>query len=157
MFLSRPAVRLSRHNGLRLASTQIASLLQKKPDDVVITFAKRTAIGRVKKGQLKENPIDEIMQALFKATLEKTGLDPRKIDDICVGTCHPPSPLYVSRAAALAAGIPHTVPVSTVNRLCSSGLMAIRSIAHSIQAGEVKLGVAVGAESMTLKSVVSFL
>jgi len=59
-------------------------------------------------------------------------------------------PLYVSRAAALAAGIPDSVPISTVNRLCSSGLMAIRNIAHSIRAGEISLGVAVGVESMSL-------
>jgi acetyl-CoA acetyltransferase len=71
----------------------------------------------------------------------------------CEGTCHPPSPLYVSRAAALAAGIPDSVPVSTVNRLCSSGLMAIRNIAHSIRAGEISIGVAVGVESMSVKSV----
>jgi acetyl-CoA acetyltransferase len=100
--------------------------------------------------------------------LEKAKLDPAKIDDICVGkplqvlpradqyltwagTCHPPSPLYVSRAAALAAGIPHDVPISTVNRLCSSGLMAIRNIAHAIQSRETSIGLAVGAENMTLK------
>ncbi|KAG6842625.1 hypothetical protein C0991_000152 [Blastosporella zonata] len=118
----------------------LAAILQKNPDDVVITFAKRTPVGRAKKGQFRDAP----------ATLEKTKLDPSKIDDICVGTCHPPSPLYVSRAAALAAGIPHDVPISTVNRLCSSGLMAIRSIAHSIQAGETSLGLAVGVESMSL-------
>lgn len=68
-----------------------------------------------------------------------------------IGTCHPPSPLYVSRAAAIAAGIPAEVPVSTVNRLCSSGLMAIRNIAHDIQSGEASLGIAVGAESMSQK------
>jgi acetyl-CoA acetyltransferase len=106
----------------------------------------------------------------FQATLERTKLDPSKIDDICVGgifsfsntsyldcgfvgTCHPPSPLYTSRAAALASGIPHDVSISAVNRLCSSGLMAIRSIAHSIQAGETSLGLALGVESMSLKYV----
>ncbi|KAH9082181.1 Thiolase, N-terminal domain-containing protein [Lactarius deliciosus] len=137
----------------RMASTVSSSrahLLQKKDDDVVITFAKRTAMGRAKKGQLKDVPVDELLHALFKATLEKTRLDPSEIGDICVGTCHPPSPLYVSRAAALAAGIPDSVPISTVNRLCSSGLMAIRNIAHSIRAGEISLGVAVGVESMSL-------
>ncbi|EIM92442.1 3-ketoacyl-CoA thiolase [Stereum hirsutum FP-91666 SS1] len=137
----------------RAASTQArgkAALLQKNPDDVVITFAKRTAMGRAKKGQLKDTPVDELLHALFKATLEKTRLDPSKVDDICVGTCHPPSPLYVSRAAALAAGFPDKVPISTINRLCSSGLMAIRSIAHDIQSGEIELGLAVGVESMSL-------
>jgi acetyl-CoA acyltransferase 1 len=131
-------------------SSSRAQLLQKKDDDVVITFAKRTAMGRAKKGQLKDVPVDELLYALFKATLERTGLNPSEIGDICVGTCHPPSPLYISRAAALAAGIPESVPISTVNRLCSSGLMAIRNIAHSIQAGEISLGVAVGVESMSL-------
>ena len=67
------------------------------------------------------------------------------------GTCHPPSPLYVSRAAAIAAGIPASVSISTINRLCSSGLMAIRNIAYSIQAKEATLGIAVGVESMSLK------
>lgn len=74
-----------------------------------------------------------------------------------LGNCHQSSPLYVSRAAALAAGIPDSIPISTVNRLCSSGLMAIRNIAHAIQSGETSLGVAVGVESMSLKSVVSLL
>ncbi|KAJ7103493.1 3-ketoacyl-CoA thiolase [Mycena belliarum] len=138
---------------MRSASTHaprgLAAILQKNPDDVVITFAKRTAMGRAKKGQLKDTSVDELLQALFKATLEKTRLDPSKIDDICVGTCHPPSPLYVSRSAALAAGIPNKVPISTVNRLCSSGLMAIRTIAHAIQAGETSIGVAVGVDSMS--------
>ncbi|KAI0793471.1 3-ketoacyl-CoA thiolase [Abortiporus biennis] len=126
------------------------AILEKKPGDVVITFAKRTAMGRAKKGQLKDVPVDELMHALFNATLQHTKLDPSKIDDICVGTCHPPSPLYASRAAALAAGIPASVPISTTNRLCSSGLQAIRNIAHSIEAGECSLGLAVGVESMSM-------
>lgn len=128
----------------------LRGILQKNPDDVVITFAKRTATGKTKRGQFKDVPVDEMMQALLKATLEKTGLDPRKIDDICVGTCHPPSPAYASRAAALAAGIPHDVPVTSLNRLCASGLMAIRYIAHAIQSREISLGIAIGVENMTL-------
>ena len=44
----------------------LAQVLEKKPDDVVVTFAKRTAIGRAKKGQLKDSPVDEILKALFK-------------------------------------------------------------------------------------------
>ncbi|KAI0078912.1 3-ketoacyl-CoA thiolase [Panus rudis PR-1116 ss-1] len=150
--LSRVAFRArpSHARTLSTAARGLPALLNKKPDDVVITFAKRTALGRAKKGQLKDVPVDELMHALFKATLQKTKLDPAKIEDICVGTCHPPSPLYVSRAAALAAGIPAEVPISTVNRLCSSGLQSIRSIAHAVQTGEISLGVAVGVESMTL-------
>ncbi|PBL01034.1 3-ketoacyl-CoA thiolase [Armillaria gallica] len=138
----------------RAASTHaprgLSAILQKNPDDVVITFAKRTPVGRARKGQLKDVSVDEMLHALFKASLQETKIDPAKIDDICVGTCHPPSPLYASRAAALAAGIPSHVPISTVNRLCSSGLMAIRNVAHSIKAGETTLGLAAGVESMSL-------
>ncbi|KIK71046.1 hypothetical protein GYMLUDRAFT_148531 [Collybiopsis luxurians FD-317 M1] len=128
----------------------LAAVLEKRPDDVVITFAKRTAVGRAKKGQLKDTPIDEMLYHLFKETIARTKIDPAKVDDICVGTCHPPSPLYLSRAAALAAGFPHTVPISTVNRLCSSGLMSIRNIAQGIKSGEITLGIAAGTESMSL-------
>ena len=47
-------------------STRVAQILEKKPTDVVITFAKRTAVGRAKKGQLKDTPVDELLCALFK-------------------------------------------------------------------------------------------
>ncbi|KIP11986.1 hypothetical protein PHLGIDRAFT_27604 [Phlebiopsis gigantea 11061_1 CR5-6] len=137
----------------RAASTSargLQAILSKNPDDVVVTFAQRTAMGRARKGQLKDTPVDELLSALFKAALAKTKLDPSNIDDICVGTCHPPSPLYISRAAALAAGIPAEVPISTVNRLCASGLQSIRSIAHAVQTGSIALGLAAGVESMSL-------
>lgn len=164
-----------------------ANVLAKRPDDVVITFAKRTALGRAKKGQLKDVPVDELLHALFKvgvgcvqslflwdllfcqATFEKTKLNPALLEDVCVGesirqhlprsldthcppgTCHPPSPLYVSRAAAIASGVPAEVPISTVNRLCSSGLQSIVHIANSIRGGQIEVGMAVGVESMSLK------
>ncbi|KAM5535440.1 hypothetical protein V8D89_010962 [Ganoderma adspersum] len=127
-----------------------ADVLAKRPDDVVITFAKRTALGRAKKGQLKDVPVDELLHALFKATFEKTKLNPALLEDICVGTCHPPSPLYVSRAAAIASGVPAEVPISTVNRLCSSGLQSIVHISNSIRGGQIEVGMAVGVESMSL-------
>nr|VWO96786.1 Fox3p [Ganoderma boninense] len=58
-------------------------VLAKRPDDVVITFAKRTALGRAKKGQLKDIPVDELLHALFKATFEKIKLNPALLEDIC--------------------------------------------------------------------------
>ena len=55
---------------MRSISTYVAqgpaTILEKCPDDVVITFAKRTAMGKYRKGQFKDTPVDEIMQALFK-------------------------------------------------------------------------------------------
>jgi acetyl-CoA acyltransferase 1 len=54
---------------MRAASTQargLSAVLSKNPDDVVITFSKRTPIGRAKKGQFKDTPVDEILHGLFK-------------------------------------------------------------------------------------------
>lgn len=66
------ARRLLSRAPMRSASTHapqgISSILQKNPDDVVITFAQRSAIGRMKKGQLKDTTVDELLQALFKVT-----------------------------------------------------------------------------------------
>jgi len=66
-----------------------AQLLQKKDDDVVITFAKRTAMGRAKKGQLKDVPVDELLHALFKVrVLDLPSLWSAFVDHI-PGSGHP--------------------------------------------------------------------
>jgi hypothetical protein len=72
----------SRHGGRRLAplsraastSRGLAQILEKRPDDVVITYAKRTAMGRRGKGQLAQYSVDEIMHALFKVGRTSYGL-----------------------------------------------------------------------------------
>ena len=67
--LSRLSARGFSPSLARAASTRargLQAILQKNPDDVVITFASRTAMGKVRKGQLKDYPVDEILQALFK-------------------------------------------------------------------------------------------
>ncbi|RXW18143.1 hypothetical protein EST38_g7720 [Candolleomyces aberdarensis] len=57
--------------------------------------------------------------------------------------------MYPARTAALAAGFPETVPVQTLNRFCSSGLMAVADIANKIRSGQIEIGLAVGIESMS--------
>lgn len=81
--------------------------------------------------------------------MQHAGIDPTLIQDIAVGTVLPVAPLYEARCAALAAGIPQEVPVHTINRFCSSGLMAVASIANAIRAGQIQVGLAVGVESMS--------
>ena len=59
----------TRRTLVRAASTSsrgLSAMLDKKADDVVVTFAKRTAMGRARKGQLKDTPVDELLHALFK-------------------------------------------------------------------------------------------
>jgi acetyl-CoA acyltransferase 1 len=73
------------------------------------------------------------------------------VGDICVGTVLTPDVGYVARSAALAAGFPDTVPVQGINRFCSSGLMAITTIANQIRSGQIEVGLAIGIESMSEK------
>lgn len=83
--------------------------------------------------------------------MDKTKLDPKEIGDIVVGTVLGigTTRALESRAAAFMAGVPDTVPIHVVNRLCSSGLQAVASIAASIKAGYYDVGLAVGVEHMT--------
>ncbi|KAK9896133.1 thiolase [Cystobasidium minutum MCA 4210] len=125
------------------------SITKKSPDDVVITWVKRTALTKAKKGGFKDTPSDTLLMKMFEKAKEQAGFDTNLVEDIAVGTCHPPSPCYESRAAALAAGFAEHTPVQAINRLCGSGLMAIRSISDSVARGDIEIGLAVGVESMT--------
>ncbi|KAH9942932.1 3-ketoacyl-CoA thiolase [Amylocystis lapponica] len=126
-----------------------AALQQKSPDDVVITMAIRSPLCKAKKGGLKDMKTDELMLELFKQAVARSDIDPALIGDITVGTVLTPGGPYVARAAAIAAGIPESVPCQTVNRFCSSGLMAVTDIANKIRVGQIQVGLAVGFESMS--------
>ncbi|KAK9696556.1 3-ketoacyl-CoA thiolase with broad chain length specificity [Basidiobolus ranarum] len=123
----------------------------KSPDDVVIVSALRTPITRARKGGFKDVHAEELLGAVLKATLEKTGIDPNLIDDVTVGNVLPRGGgAAVARMAALYAGIPEKTAVMTVNRQCSSGLQAVVQIASAIQSGLIDIGIGAGTESMTL-------
>lgn len=87
---------------------------------------------------------------MLKATIDRTGIDPKLVQDICVGNVDGRGGLATpARMAALAAGFPETTSVSTTNRQCSSGLQACVTIATSIQAGLIDIGIGAGVESMS--------
>lgn len=82
--------------------------------------------------------------------IKTSGINPALIEDIAVGTVLTPSGgATVARAASLIAGIPNTSGLNTINRQCSSGLMAVVQIAHEIQSGMIDIGIGAGMESMT--------
>ncbi|XP_072268086.1 3-ketoacyl-CoA thiolase, peroxisomal isoform X3 [Pyxicephalus adspersus] len=88
------------------------------------------------------------------AVLKDVNLKPELIGDICVGNVlQPGGGPVVARIAQFLSGIPETVPISCVNRQCSSGLQAIINIAGGIRNGSYDIGLACGVESMSLKSV----
>src|SRR5699024_3873851 len=106
-------------------------------NEVVVVGACRTAIGSFGKGLKDVSPCD-LGATVLQALLQRTGVQADSIGHVVFGhvvnteLCD----LYLSRTAAINAGIPDKVPAFNVNRLCGSGLQAIISAAQSIQLGD---------------------
>jgi len=118
--------------------------------DVVVVDALRTPIGRWS-GALAHVRPDDLSARVIRALVERTGIDPATIDDVFWGAANQSGEdnRNVARMASLIAGLPVTVPGTTVNRLCGSGLQAVNSAAHAIAAGDGAIMIAGGGESMT--------
>jgi acetyl-CoA acyltransferase 1 len=87
---------------------------------------------------------------VFKSVLERSKIDPSLIEDIAVGSVLAPGGGATEfRAAALAAGIPESAAVKSLNRQCSSGLAACVDIANAIKCGMIDIGIGAGVESMS--------
>jgi len=129
---------------------ETASNLPKSDDDVVIVSALRTPIGKAKRGSFKDTHPTDLLAAVLKATIDRTKIDPKLVEDINVGTVLPPGGgATQARMAMFLAGFPETTAISTVNRQCSSGLQALANIAASIKLGVIDIGIAAGVESMS--------
>jgi len=127
-----------------------AALLIKSDDDVVIVSAVRTPLTKARKGGLKDACPEDLLSAVFKEVIKRSGIDPKLIEDVSVGNVLPAGGgANVARMASLHAGMPNTTSVNTVNRQCSSGLTAINQIAMEIMTGEIDIGVGAGVESMS--------
>jgi acetyl-CoA C-acetyltransferase len=118
--------------------------------EVVFVGAARTAIGSYG-GSLKDIPPADLGALVIKTALERAGVQPKDVGHVVVGHVIPtvPQDAYISRVAALNAGVPQEAPAFNVNRLCGSGLQAIVSAAQAIQLGDCDVAVGAGAESMS--------
>jgi acetyl-CoA acyltransferase len=89
------------------------------------------------------------IQALLKRT---PNLDPAQIEDVVIGCAFPEGEqgLNMARMISLRAGLPDSVPAETINRYCASGVQSIAHVAYAIQSGQIEIGLAGGAESMTM-------
>ncbi|WP_175945141.1 acetyl-CoA C-acyltransferase family protein [Burkholderia pyrrocinia] len=118
--------------------------------EVVVVGAARTAIGTFG-GSLKDVPMTALGATVVRAALERSGARAADIGHVVMGNVIPTEPkdAYLSRVAAMDAGIPKEVPAFNVNRLCGSGLQAIICAAQSIMLGDADLAVGGGAESMS--------
>jgi 3-oxoadipyl-CoA thiolase len=119
--------------------------------DVFICDGIRTPVGRYG-GGLAPVRTDDLAAIPIAALMERNpGLDPAAIDDVLLGCANQAGEdnRNVARMSSLLAGLPQEVPACTVNRLCGSGLNAVGSAAASIRAGEGRLMIGGGVESMS--------
>ena len=115
-----------------------------------IVSALRTPIGRYG-GALSSVRPDDLAAIVIRAVVERSGIDPALIEDIYFGAANQAGEdnRNVARMAALLAGLPHSVPGCTINRLCASGLEAINIAARMIETGHGDVFIAGGTESMS--------
>ncbi|WP_368924820.1 MULTISPECIES: 3-oxoadipyl-CoA thiolase [Brevundimonas] len=121
------------------------------PTQAFICDAVRTPVGRLN-GGLSAVRADDLATIPLRALAERNpALDWSAVEDVILGCANQSGEdnRNVARMAVLLAGLPETVPGSTINRLCGSGLNAVGLAAQAIRAGEAELMIAGGAESMT--------
>jgi acetyl-CoA C-acetyltransferase len=119
--------------------------------DAVIVAAARTPIGRAFKGSLVSARPDDMAAFVVRKLFERIPVDPATVDDVIIGAARGGGEqgYNLGRAVGLLAGLPDSVPGTTVNRMCASSLQAIRIAFHAIMAGEGDVFVAGGVESVS--------
>ncbi|WP_219061772.1 acetyl-CoA C-acyltransferase family protein [Pseudomonas sp. UMAB-08] len=118
--------------------------------DIYVVGAARTAIGTFG-GSLKDVPMADLATTAVKAALQRSGVDPAQVEHVVMGNVIPTEPqdAYISRVAAMNAGIPKETPAYNVNRLCGSGLQAIISAAQTLLLGDAEIAIGAGVEAMS--------
>ncbi|MEN9892315.1 MAG: hypothetical protein RLY78_2610 [Pseudomonadota bacterium] len=120
------------------------------PRDVYLVSACRTAIGTFN-GTLKDTPASELATLVVREAVARAGVAADSVGHLALGTVVTTEPrdYYLSRIAAVNAGLPKETPAFNVNRLCGSGLQAIVSAAQAITLGDCEVAIGAGAETMS--------
>jgi acetyl-CoA C-acetyltransferase len=118
--------------------------------EVVIVSAARTPIGSFL-GSLSTIPAPKLGSIAIKGALDKIGLNPELVDEVLMGNVvQAGTGQAPARQAAIYAGIPNTVPCTTINKVCASGMKAVMQAAQSIALGDTEIIIAGGMENMSL-------
>jgi acetyl-CoA C-acetyltransferase len=120
--------------------------------EAAIVGIARTPIGKAYRGVFNDTSAQRLAGHAIQAAVERAGVDPGEIEDVLLGCAmqEGSSGYNVARQAALRAGLPVTVPGSTIDRQCSSGLMAIATAARQIVQENMTVTVGGGVESISL-------
>ena len=119
--------------------------------EAAIVSTARTPLAKAFKGALNNTDAPEFMGHAMKAAVERAGIDPARIDDVMVGvgTQWGTQGGNLARTAIFAAGLPLSIPGTTLDRKCGSGLTTLAMAARGIMAGDLDVAVSGGAESIT--------
>ncbi|WP_421703098.1 acetyl-CoA C-acyltransferase family protein [Aliiroseovarius sp.] len=119
-------------------------------DDIVILSGTRTAIGTFG-GSLAATPPSQLGAIVAREAMARAGVEGGQIGHVAFGHIinTEPRDMYLSRVAAMEAGIPDTTPAMNVNRLCGSGVQAIVSAVQNLALGDADFALAGGAENMS--------
>ncbi len=121
----------------------------KSPQDIVIISYARTPIGSFN-GSLAGISAPKLGAVAIKGALNKINLSPDKVDEVYMGNVLQAGEGQApARQASIFAGIPNTVPATTVNKVCASGMKAVSMAAQAIKAGDAEIIVAGGMENMS--------
>jgi len=120
-------------------------------NDAVIVSTARTPIGRAFRGSLNNVKSPTLAAHAIRHAVERAGVEPAEIDDVVLGTVlgAGTAGMNVARYAALAAGLPVTVPAQTIDRQCASSLMAIAVAAKQIIVDGMRIVVGGGQENIS--------
>ncbi len=118
--------------------------------EVVIVSSARTPIGSFL-GGLSTIPAPKLGSIAIKGALDKIGLNPELVDEVLMGhVLQAGTGQAPARQASIYAGIPNTIPCTTINKVCASGMKAVIQAAQSIALGDANIIVAGGMENMSL-------
>ena len=116
---------------------------------VILKGGVRTPVGRFL-GGLSALPATQLGATVIRAVVERSGIDPAGVDDVIMGNVVTAGEGQApARQAAIHGGIPATIPALTINKVCGSGLKAVMLAAQAIRAGDARIVVAGGMESMS--------
>jgi len=120
--------------------------------DAVIVSTARTPIGKAYRGAFNDTEAPVLGGHVVSNAVRRAGIDPQEVDDVILGLAAPQGTqgYNIGRLSAIAAGLPDTVSGMQIDRMCSSGMIAIGLAAKTVIAGEQDIVVAGGLESVSL-------
>ena len=120
--------------------------------EAVIVSAARTPIGKAYRGAFNNTAAPTLASYSIKEAVDRAGIDPKEVEDVVLGCAQQQGSqaINIGRLAGIAAGLPDNVPGMTIDRQCSSGMMAIATASKQVVTDNMDVVVAGGVESISL-------